>query len=135
MYIVISGFLMHNNDITAGGEAFPISLTRVGKMVKASKNSYRRVYKNDGTYHYPKIKNNIMRVKGKQYFTSVDLTGSKDGTAKNPKMSLISAYKNEIIPAMDLIEKKLSAKLSAKIIFVQQEDNAGLCCVQEMKTK
>ena len=85
----------------------PILLTRVGKMVKASNNSYRWVYKNDGTYHYPKIENNIMRVKGKQYFTLVDLTGSKEGTAKNPKMSLISAYKNGIITAMDLSSKKI----------------------------
>ena len=48
-----------------------------------------------------------MQVKGKHYLTSVNLTGSKEYTAKNPKISLISAYKNETIQTIDLITKIL----------------------------
>ena len=78
-----------------------VSLVRVGKMVKATKDSYKRVYKDDGSYHYPKIPVNKLRSKGEEYFQSCEITGSAEGNDKSPKMSLISAYRDVIIPDFD----------------------------------
>ena len=47
--------VLNNNDITAGGNAIPILCIRVSAMVQAQKDSYKRVYKNDGKCHYPKF--------------------------------------------------------------------------------
>ena len=41
--------------MTQGGITKMVSLVNIGKMVKATKDSYKRVYKDDGSYHYPKI--------------------------------------------------------------------------------
>lgn len=93
MYIVVTAFALRNNDITAGGTAVPISCVRVGKLVKAKKNSYKRVYKDNGSHHYPKIPENLLRKKGEEYFKSFELTGSKEGSTKKPKISLLKVYK------------------------------------------
>ena len=75
MYIAVTAFQPHGNDITQGGKAMMVSLVRVGRMVAAKKNSYKRVYRADGTYHYPQIATNILRRKGDLYFKSEELTG------------------------------------------------------------
>ena len=127
MYIVVTGFVLRNNDITAGGTAVPVSCVRVGKMVTCTKDSYKRVYKDDGTFHYPRIPANMLRKEGEQYFKSLELTGSSEGTAKKPKISLLKVYKEIIIPD---IEEKLVRPYSEggtrRVIIVKQEDGAGL---------
>ena len=56
MYICVTAFVLtNNNDIRLGGTAVPVSMIRVGKMVCAPKDSYKRVYRPDGSFHYPKI--------------------------------------------------------------------------------
>ena len=39
---------MRDYDITNGGRAFPVAVIRVGKMVKAVKDTLKRVYRDDG---------------------------------------------------------------------------------------
>ena len=51
MYVAMTGYQLNGNDITKGGKAFLISLVRVGRRVKVTKDLYKRVYKDDGTYH------------------------------------------------------------------------------------
>ena len=51
--------------------------------------------------HYPKIPNSLMREKGTEYFKGVDLTGSKIGTKKSQKISLLDVTKNAIIPKIE----------------------------------
>ena len=41
LYIVATAFVLNNNDITAGGKAIPIACVRVGKKVKATKDSFK----------------------------------------------------------------------------------------------
>ena len=127
MYIVVTGYILHDgNDICKGGKVIPIALVRVGKMVKATQDSYKRVYKPDGRYWYPKIPANILRKKGEMYFKSCELTGTNEGTEKKPKISLLKVYQDIIIPA---IEEKIVRKYNeggrVKVIIVKQEDNAG----------
>ena len=55
MYIVMTGFSPTDNDFLKGGTAHMISAVLVGKALPAKKDSYKRVYMEDGTFHYPKI--------------------------------------------------------------------------------
>ena len=89
MYIVVTAFVLNENDITKGGVSIPIACIRVGKMVKAKMDSYSRVYREDGTYHYPKVDSNLLRRKGEEYFKNVELTVSSNGTEKDQKVSLL----------------------------------------------
>ena len=89
MYIVVTAFILNKNDITKGGREVPVSCIRVGRMVKAKQESYRRVYKEDGTFHYPRIAANLLQKKGTEYFAPVELTGSSQGTAKALNMFLL----------------------------------------------
>ena len=126
MYIVVTAFVLNANDITKGGIAVPIACIRVGRMVKAKKDSYRRVYREDGTYHYPQIETNILRRKGEEYFKGVELTGSSNGTEKDPKMSLLEQYQEVIMPALrEKVVNKYNNGGTRKVCLYFQEDNAG----------
>lgn len=127
MYVVVTAYVLNENDITGGETAVPVSLVRVGKMVKAKKDSFKRVYDENGAYTYPKNPENILLKKGELYFKSFDLTGSKEGTSKKPKISLLNIYKEHIIPDLEeKVVKKYNENGTRKIIVVKQEDGAGL---------
>ena len=126
MYVVVTAFVPYNNDFTKGGRVIPIACIRVGKMVEAEKDAYKRVYKEDGTYHYPPIPENLIRRRGEEYFKSLDITGSNEGTAKNPKCSLLKLYKEEIIPALEeKVVDALNENGTRQICIIKQEDSAG----------
>ena len=128
MYVVVTAYVpASGNDITKGGKAIPISCYRCVKMVKQSKDSYKRVYKDDGSYHYPKIPENLIKKKGDWYSRNVELTGCSEGTASDPKCSLLQIYKDEIIPSIhEKIVEKFSNNGTRDVIIVKQEDGAGL---------
>ncbi len=129
LYVVATAYVLNegSNDITKGGKAIPLACVQVGKMVKAKKNSYKRVYRDDGTFHYPKIEGNILRRAGIEYFKGMELTGSSEGTPSKPKISLLKIYVEQIIPA---IENKVVARFdkngTRQICIVKQEDGTGL---------
>ena len=105
MYIVVTAFVLNDNDIEKGGTVTPICCVWVSKMVKASRDSYSRFNKDNGsTFTYPKVQENFLREKGMEYFKGVELTGSNIGTEKYQKMSLLDVNKNKIIP---IIEEKV----------------------------
>jgi hypothetical protein len=96
-------------------------------MVTASKDSYKRVYRDDGSFHYPKIPANLLRNKGDLYFKTVKLTCSLEGTQSNPTMSLLKVYQEQIIPALESkVVDQLLENNTVKICIVKQEDGAGL---------
>ena len=100
-----------------------VSLTRVGKSEKAVRNTYKRVYKPDGTYHYPKVQSNVLRKKGQFYFKNLEITGSSTGTTKNPKFCLLDWFKNIEIPACEELCRKVGT--TQKTILRYQMDGAG----------
>ena len=60
MFVVINGFIPKDNDLLGnGGRSVKVSCIPVGSYEPASKNSYKRVYDDDGTYEYPEIEENI----------------------------------------------------------------------------
>ena len=127
MYVVVTACVLNDNDFEKGGKAERVSCIRVGKYVEAKKDTYKRVYRENGTYHYPKIKENRLRVKGNQYFKSFELKGSKEGSKKHPKVSLLKLYEEHIIPDIESkIVQKYSENGKYKIVIVKQEDGAGL---------
>ena len=126
LYVVVTAFVPNDNDMTKGGKAIPISCIRCGEVRTAKENTYKRVYKKNGKFHYPKIEGNEKMLKGEQYFKPFELTGAKEGTKKDPKCSLLKMYQEQIIPD---IEKKIVERFSnngkRKVIIVKQEDSAG----------
>ena len=126
LYIVVTAYVLNNNDITAGGKAIPISCIRVGEMVPAIKDSYKRVYRTDGSFWYPPIPENILRKKGEEYFKPMELNGSNTGTRKKPKVSLLQKYIDEIIPDIERKVVERFGTADTKICIVKQEDGAGL---------
>ena len=94
-------------------------------MVKAAKDSYRRVYKSDGKFHYPKVAANLLRKKGEEYFKPVELRGSSEGSEKQPKMSLLQQYYDHIIPDLEQkVVEKFNENGNKKVCVVFQEDGA-----------
>ena len=93
--IATSGFLPVDNDIEKLGRAVKVRMDRVGRMVAAKEDRYKRVYEDDGkSCTYPKIAENRLRVKGQLYFKNMERTGSKEGTEKEPKTTLLPYHRN-----------------------------------------
>ena len=68
---------------------YKVSMERVGKLIPAKRDSYRRVYKDDNTFSYPHIPENMIRKKGEFSFQSMDVNATKEGTVSAPKYLLL----------------------------------------------
>ena len=105
----------------------PIACIRCGDLVEAQKDLFQRVYQDDGTFKYPHINENQLRVEGNLYFKNYNFTGISLGTKKDLKCSLLKLYKEEIIPALEeKVVKQLSDNGKVRVVIMKQEDNAGL---------
>ena len=125
MGIATTMFVPHSNDMERGGVAIKVNLERVGRMAKAKKDSYKRVYRDDGSFHYPKLAENLLRRKGEMYFEALEVNGSSQGTEKNPKFSLLKYYNENEIPKLDAIAAKLASETGKKVVVRYQMDGAG----------
>jgi hypothetical protein len=125
MGIASTMFLPLHNDVERGGGAIKVSLVRVGRMVKAARDTFKRVYKLDGTYHYPKIRANRLRKKGDEYFKNMEVTGSKEGTEKKPKFSLRSYFADTELPRLDVIAAQIESETGKRVVVRYQMDGAG----------
>lgn len=95
------------------------------RCAQLRKDSYCRVYREDGRCHYPKIPENRLRKKGELYFEPMEITGSSEGTPQNPKYSLQRFFRDIEIPKLDDIAAKLSMQLYKRVVIRYQKDNAG----------
>ena len=101
MVIASTAYLLHNKYTTKGGRTRMVSLVRVVRNLKAKKDTFGLVYREDGTYHYPKSANNILRKNGEFYFTPIEITGSSEETEKNPKFRLLCFFIDIEIPQLN----------------------------------
>jgi hypothetical protein len=124
MGIASTAFAPYGNDITKGGTTYRVNLVRAGGMVAASRDSYKRVYRDDGTFHYPKEPENLLRRKGELYFKGMTVTGSDKGTEKEPKFDLLSYFRDTEIPRLDEISHELETSTGKRVIVRYQMDNA-----------
>jgi len=127
--------------MTKGGEGYRLGIFRAGHMIQAQRNTYKRVYKSDGSYHHPRVDAGLLRKKGELYFKAAEVTGSqemsKDGIRK---FSLKSLFENHIFPLLEDKCKELEDKLNEekggnhKVIVRYQEDGAGPHTAKELIT-
>ena len=74
-----------------------------------------------------KFMENLLRRKGQEYFTGVELTGSIEGADKNPKMSLLKQYRDHSIPDFQRkVVDRFNNDGEREVYMVLQEDGAGL---------
>ena len=127
MCVYSSSFLPQNNSIEKGGKVVKLSLVCCGKMLEAKRDTYKRVYWNDGTFHYPKIPKNWLWFRGQNYYASLNVTGSNKGSERNPKFALKDDfYMQHKIPELKALTERLNnERPDFRHIINYQTDGAG----------
>ena len=126
LVIVSTGFLPYDNDMEKGGVGVKFAPTRAGGMVKAKKDSFSRVYREDGSYHMPPILSNRLRVKGTSYFENWEITGSNQGSEKKKKFPLLDWFRDVEIPRLEKKAQEFEALNPGKKLLIKyQFDGAG----------
>ena len=69
-------------------------------MKRATNSVYKQVYRPDVVYHYSVVPENIISIRGQEYFNGMKMTGSNRGTLLQSKYDLITNHRNIVIPAM-----------------------------------
>jgi hypothetical protein len=92
-----------------------------------------------GMYHYPKIPESKLHSKGEMYFESMDITGSSEGTAANPKFSLLKHWKEMELPKLDAAAQKIQTTTGKCVVICYQWDRArphvNKCLVEWIQDK
>jgi hypothetical protein len=108
MALASTAFLPHNNNMGSGGVAFKVCLARARQMEAAQCDTYWQVTREDSSFHYPQ-RQRTNSTRGELYFQNMEVTGSSDGTTKEPKYSLLQHFCKKEIPALESIIQQLSA--------------------------
>lgn len=119
------GFLPKDNDPRKGGRSFLLDFTRAGQYEIANCDTYRRVYRDDGTYSMPRIPANRLRTRGQEYFVDTEITGSRREHGGKKKFPMLDFFRDTLLPKFDAIAEELSRELNKKIVIRYQHDNAS----------
>ena len=85
-FIVVTSFVLNNNDIEKGGTTIPSCCVRAGKMVKASRDSYSTVYNDNGSsFTYPKVQEILLREKERSISKGWSLREAISGRKKTQR--------------------------------------------------
>ena len=96
MFIVVTAFAPFDNNFSKGGRGYKVCCDRVATFATAKQTSYKWFFAEGSTrYTKPKEDWNISRRKGETYLKSINITGSKEGTEKCPKFSLLKWWKEK----------------------------------------
>ena len=91
MFIVVTAFAPFENNFAKGGRSYKVCCDRVATIAVAKQTSYKWHFAEGATrYTKPKEKWNISKRKGEEYLKSINITGSNNGTEKNPKFLLLT---------------------------------------------
>lgn len=77
--VATSVFLPKDKGIERGERALKLQLVRVEQMVRANELSFKLVYASNGSYNFPNIPNNRIRMEGNFYFRKMKINVSKEG--------------------------------------------------------
>ena len=125
LLICAMAIVPRDNDLRKGGRTHKLSMARCGGMVEATKDTYKRVYRENGTYHYPKIPENRRRVAGEKYFESWEITGSKTSTEEGKgKYALTVWLDKEIMPPLHQLCRQIEMESGCRVWVRGQWDNA-----------
>ena len=124
LVICVVGFAPTNNDMRSGGIGYKILMTRCGGMVQAKKDSYMRVYNDDGTYSYPRIAENRLRTKGEDYFENWEICGSRSEKGGEKKFNLSKWVREEYTPALHSLAQKIEEETGKRVVIRDGWDNA-----------
>ena len=102
-----------------------IDSTRAGRMEIAQRDTFRRVYHDNGTYTMPVIPENRLRVRRQPYFVNMEITGSATEKGGKPKFPLLKHFRNTLIPKLDNAVAEMSTKMNRRIVLRYQHDNAS----------
>ena len=112
------------NDPRSGGWGYKLLMSRAGGKVKAKKNTYKRVYNDDGTFHYPQIEENLIREKGKEYFENWEITGSREEKNGVKKFSLKKWLEEEYTPKVLALAQQIESETGKRVVIRDGWDNA-----------
>ena len=126
LLICAMAIVPHGNNLRKGGKTYKLSMARCGGMVKTTKDTYKRVYRDDGTYHYPKIPENQLRHAGQMYFENWEIRGSDSSSAEGKgKYALTTWAEEEIMPALEDLSRKVETESGCRVHVRGQWDNAS----------
>ena len=108
-----------------GGTAVKIDFARAGQMEKAQRDTYKRVYDDNGNYTMPQVPENRLREKGKEYFRPMEVTGSNEGDNKHPKFSLTKYFEERLFRKLDDVVRSVEEEENCKVVVRFQWDGAG----------
>ena len=116
MFVVVNGFIpKDNNKMGIGGRSLKVSCVPVGDYEPAQRDSYKRVYDEEGGFSYPHIPENIERKNGNLYWTNKTLCGTTNN--HDGQYSLIQAYNEIIFPKMEEIARAESEGGIYDVVF------------------
>lgn len=95
-----------------------VALVKEGRMLNAAKDSYKQVHTADGICYYPTLARNKVKSKEELCLQPTEILGIKEGSGKDPIISLISAYCDTIIPDMERVVNELSDDGTTNVIFI-----------------
>ena len=124
LVICAVGYAPIDNDPRSGGLGYKIQMSRAGGKVKAKKNTYKRVYRPDGTFHYPQIEENLIREKDKEYFDNWEITGSREEKNGVKKFSLKKWIEEVYTPRLLEVAQQIESDTGKRVVIRDSWDNA-----------
>ena len=79
-------------------------------MVEAQKDSFKLVYLDDGSYHYPQVAKNRLCKKGKEYFENWEITGSKGMNKLTRNFTFTNWIRSNFLQKLKELAQRLGQK-------------------------
>ena len=92
-------------------------------MFETQQNSFKRIYWDDGRYHYQTLVKNHLCKKGKEYLENWEITGSKEMNKTTRRCAPTDWIRNDFLPKLVDLAQLLEEKYNKTIHICRQWDN------------
>ena len=99
-------------------------------MFETQQNSFKRIYRDDGTYHYQTLAKNHLCKKGKEYLENWEITGNNEMNKTTRNFVPTDWIRNDFLPKLVDLAQLLQKKYNKTIHICRQWDNMS----QHVKT-